>query len=210
MIRYSDRFIRVPSCYPTHYENHQLATTREYSMIKRPQMPLVKVACFQRQNGSALLISVVVLLAMTVLALAATNSNQSQAFMVRNAQFRMEAFNASFAEIDAQINSINERSLADGVPDYVVALIDSSVGSSIDHESTPIALPQFALADDTYMVQEVSQTYRGVCPTFGEQVGAGAEKIRCSELLINSDSDLVNTTIESNQNQVFEYRTLAE
>ncbi len=165
---------------------------------------------YNAQSGSALLISVVVLLAMTLLALAATNSNQSQALMVRNAQFRMEAFNASFAEIDAQINSINDRSLSDGVPDYINALIDGSVGNELEHDSTPIAIPQFSLAKNTYMTQTVAQVYRGVCPTFGEQIGAGAEKIRCSELLIDSESTLVNTTVESIQNQVFEYRTLAE
>ena len=112
------------------------------------------------QNGSALLISVVVLLAMTVLALAATSSNQSQALMVRNAQFRMEAFNASYAEIDAQIDAINSRSLSDGVPDYISALIDSSVGASINHQSSPIALPQFsATTVDTYLSQQVAQEY---------------------------------------------------
>lgn len=169
-----------------------------------------KINIYQRQKGSSLLISVVVLLALTVLALAATNSNQGQFLMVRNAQFRIEAFNASASEIDAQIDAINARSLSDGVPDYINALIDSNVGAEITNGTGTLALPQFASAKVSYMTQTVGQTYRGVCPTFGEQVGAGAEKIRCSELLIASGSGLVNTTVRSDQNQVFEYRTLAE
>lgn len=180
-------------------------------LFSKPNRQIVKsLKLHDEQNGSALLISVVVLLAMTVLALASTNSNQNQALMVRNAQFRMEAFNASFAEIDGQIDSINTRSLADGVPNYINALIDNSVGSSINHQSTPIAIPQFSTGETTYLTQTVGQTYRGVCPTFGEQVGAGAETIRCSEILIDSGAELVNTTVRSDQNQVYEYRTLAE
>ncbi len=163
----------------------------------------------QHQDGISLVVVIVVLLALTLLALSATNTNNSQGLMVRNSQLRMEAFNASYTEIDAQVWNINTLQLSDGPPAYVLAMIDNPVGTRVD-DSTPIPLPQYAPADKKDIEQSVAQEYYGRCNVFGQQVGAGSEKIQCSQLLIDSDSTVVNTAIESLQNQIYEYRTLSE
>ena len=116
---------------------------------------------FNQQSGVALLISIVVMLALTVLALAATNSNQTQAFLVRNAQFRLETFNASFTELDAHVDFINGRPLSAGVPEYVVDLIDGPLGADINSDGSGFyteALQFEARADPGYMDQSVGQT----------------------------------------------------
>lgn len=162
----------------------------------------------RNQDGAALLITIVVMLALTLLALASTNSNQNQAFMVRNAQFRFETFNASYSEIDAQIDTVNRRSLALGVPDYILYMIDNAIGTKTSAATTP-ALPHLAAAGTAYMEQSVEQEYKGACFVFDEQAGIGVEKIQCNELEIMSKSKMTDTQIESEQYQVYEYKTLA-
>ena len=160
-----------------------------------------------KQSGAALLISIVVMLALTVLALAATNSNQTQAFMVRNAQFRLETFNASFTEIDAQIDVINNRATADGVPEAELALISSTVGTEITDASASLDFQ--ARAEAGYMDQTLSKLYRGPCAVGGSDLGAGVARIRCDEILIQASSTLVNSgQVQSDQNQAYEYRSL--
>ena len=165
------------------------------------------------QNGAVLVITIFVLMALTVVALAVTNGNQSQAIMVRNNQFRLESFNSSYAEIDAQIDFINKRKISDGVPSYIIRLIDGNVGDRVyDEAGTGSAdyLPKRSSVAATYIDTDVATWYRGTCLVFGQQLGAGEEKVACNELKVESDARLVNTSIASNQHQVYEYKTLKQ
>lgn len=165
----------------------------------------------QKQTGAALIITIFVLMALTVVAVSVTSSNQSQSIMVRNSQFRLESFNSSYAEIDAQVDFINERKISDGIPTYIIRLIDGSIGdhvSSVNGVSSPDYMPKRSVVDANYIESEVAQWYRGTCLVFGQQLGAGEEKVACNELKIESDAALKNTSIASNQHQVFEYKTL--
>lgn len=85
-----------------------------------------------KQRGISLLLTVVVLLGLTIIAITITNSNQTQSILVRNNQFRLEAFNASYTEIDAQIDAINQRTIAAGPPEYVNVLISGNLNDSLD------------------------------------------------------------------------------
>jgi hypothetical protein len=161
----------------------------------------------QKQSGAALLISIVVMLALTVLALAATNSNQTQAFMVRNAQFRLETFNASATEIDAQVDAINIRSIADGIPQPIRFLIDSVPGTQLNVNNEGLRFE--ARATDTYMDQTLNNVYRGPCITTNTDLGAGVARLRCDEVLIRTSSELINSgQVRSDQNQVYQYISL--
>ena len=135
--------------------------------------------------------------------------------MVRNSQFRFETFNTSYSEIDGQIDAINSRRLSDGVPDYILAIIDNLPGASVNSKTptNTILLPIYTPAakpsnTEDYIDQTASQTYNGICRTFGAPLGAGAETIRCSQIEIESNADLAETDIGSDQNQTYEYRTL--
>lgn len=178
--------------------------------------PRIKtLSSMSTQSGVALLISIVVMLALTVLALAATNSNQTQAFMVRNAQFRLETFNASFTEIDGQIDFINERPIADGIPEVIAALIDSPPGTDVNTDGTgaitAIDLEFQARAELGYMDQQLSKAYRAPCAVTGSDLGEGVARIRCDEIIMTSSATLINSgDVRSDQNQSYEYRSLNE
>ena len=68
-------------------------------------------ALAHKQQGAALVITMFVLMVLTVVAISVTSTNQSQSIMVRNNQFRLESFNSSYAEIDAQVDAINTRAI---------------------------------------------------------------------------------------------------
>lgn len=165
----------------------------------------------KKQNGAALIITIFVLMALTVVAISVTSSNQSQSIMVRNSQFRLESFNSSYAEIDAQVDFINKRKISDGVPTYILRLIDGVVGDKVYHgagASSPDYIPIYSAANANYMEADVSQEFRGTSLPLGEGLGAGEEKIAYNELKIVSDATLKNTSVTSNQHQVYEYKTL--
>lgn len=164
----------------------------------------------QSQRGASLIVTIVVLTALIVVALAVTSSNQTQSIMVRNNQFRLEAFNVSYSEIDAQIESINKRNISSGIPSYILRIIDDSVGSKVWDKATETAdkLSLMATTNTSYMERGVAQEYRGQCTIFGQQIGAGNEKLKCNEIIIKSEAEMKNTTVESEQHQVYEYKTL--
>lgn len=180
-----------------------LAKRIRFSRMAQPSFP-------KKQKGTSLVVTMIVLLVLTLIAISATNSNQSQAIMVRNNQFRLEAFNTSYAEIDGQVDWINVRNLAAGVPVYLQVLIDGSFGDEVSDSQTGDSNLSFrGLGTDTgYLDREVTQRNRGTCIIYGQQIGEGNENVKCNEIEIESESDVVNTNVGSTQFQVYEYRTL--
>ena len=163
----------------------------------------------ERQNGVVLVMTMIVLLALTILALASTSSNQLQSVMVRNSQFRLEAFNSSYAEIDAQVDLVNSRPLSEGPPDYINSVLnDRSLVVSSESEVEVTKLPLLSPTDEKYISQEVAQGYDQSCIVFGQQEGADGRKIQCHRLRIDSDVQVSNTSISSDQRQLYEYLTL--
>lgn len=181
------------------------------TMMKYKQKPVLMSQFPEGQRGAALVITLVVMLALTVVALGVTSSNQTQSIMVRNNQFRLEAFNVSYSEIDAQVDNINRRKISDGVPNWLIRLIDGDKGTRAWYgaadadKQLPLRATNIA---SSFMERGVAQEYRGSCLIFGQQIGAGAEKVRCNELVIESDSKMKNTSVDSEQRQVYEYKTL--
>ena len=167
------------------------------------------------QSGAALIITLVVMLVLTIIAVASTNSNQTQAMMVRNNQFRLETFNTSYAEIDAQVDFVNKRKISDGIPDHVITLIDGVTNQKVWHGAAGDGQSERELAllvptNASELEREITQWYSGVCLVFGEQLGAGIEKIACDEIKIDSDTALMNTRVSSNQFQVYRYKSLKQ
>lgn len=157
------------------------------------------------------MVTLVVLMALTVVAVAVTNSNQSQSIMVRNNQFRLETFNVSYSELDAQIDTINKRSLAQGIPAKLIKLVDGVKGDRLWDTAPNEAdrIPLLSVTDTNYMDRAVAQEKHGRCKDFGEQMGVGSEIVKCDEIKVESDADLKNTSVSSEQRQVYEYRSLA-
>ena len=184
------------------------------------------------QHGISLLFTVVLLLALTVVAITVTTSNQTQSILVRNNQFRLEAFNASYTEIDAQIDAINQRALSAGPPTYVDVLISGDFNQRIEAGDNQLVLLSTAASggqgnepddlddsdNDTSgsgndvevagVARAISQVYRGPCQVFGEEASVNAASVVCNEIRIDSDTQLTNTSVGSMQRQVYEYRSL--
>ena len=129
---------------------------------------------------------------------------------MRNNQFQFEAFNASYSEIDAQVNFINARSISDGAPPSILLLINGAIGDSLESDSTSAATRMTLLTDQVDMEKTVSETYSGTCTVYGQGIGAGVSQVECSEIQIETSSRLDNTSIDSNQFQMFEYTSLSE
>ena len=58
------------------------------------------------------------------------------------------------------------------------------------------------------MDRSVAQRYLGECVVFGQQIGVGNENVKCNQIEIESNSDVINTNVGSNQFQLYEYTTL--
>ena len=148
---------------------------------------------FSKQKGITLIVVIVVLLALTLVGLASTDSGNLQRVMARNNQFRLEAFNSSHAEITAQLQFYDEQSNA---PIFVA--IDTGLRQSPDENSLVIQTV------NTQIDKEVGLSSEGDCNVFGNSLG----KYRCNLMIVDSESRYPNTNIGSDQRQTFTYITL--
>lgn len=174
-----------------------------------PKRTARRIASAAEQRGISLLITLIVVLALSIVAVGVTGSNQAQSLMAKSSQFRMESFNASYTEIDAQIDAINKRKISDGLPNWMSATLNAGLGTRMTNTATDSTerIDLLTAADDQFSNRKVAQEFRGQCVIFGQQIGAGNESYRCNELLVESDVTLKNTSIESKQSQVYEYLT---
>ena len=160
----------------------------------RPWKPFAK-----KQNGMALIMVLVVLLVLTLVGLASTDSSNFQALMVRNNQFRLEAFNTSYTEIESQLTTYRTDAGKAILFKAVDGVILSSTGISPTQTSTPIL---DITENDAAFTKEVMLSKIGGSPMFEESLG-GYKK--CHILLIDSDSNYINTSIGSDQSQQFSF-----
>lgn len=65
------------------------------------------------QRGAALLVSLILLLLLTIIGISSIEDASLQSNMARNSQFKMQAFNVSFSESNAQYNAADEDFLAE-------------------------------------------------------------------------------------------------
>lgn len=164
----------------------------------------LKITNQNSQKGASLIVTIVVLLALTVAALAMTSSNQTQSIMARNSQFRLESFNVSYSEIDAQLSFVNKHSIEDGVPSEIQPLIyDKYMGHKVSSADSEVTLRSVTESD--YMERGVAHEYDKKCDVLGAEMGMGRENKECMQMKVLSDTKLKNTTIGSNQHQIYTY-----
>ncbi len=149
------------------------------------------------QRGVTLIVTLVILLVLTMLGLASMSDNRLQSAMVRNNQFQLEAFNASYSEINAQIDYLNNRSVGDGMAPLIYKfVVNGDVG---DQVLSPDGLA--LMTPTTDMTQIVAQEYQASCILPGYTLGS----VVCAEFRIDSAARLTNTRIDSNQFQTYLY-----
>lgn len=187
-------------------ENHNLvtATRGSFKGTQRPTFSRIDV-----QRGASLVVTMIVLLALTAVAIGVTSSNQSQSIMVRNNQFRLETFNVSYAEIDAQIDAINRRKISEGDPSWMSKLLNNDVGDRVWYGATNSAdvMTLLVSTPSTFVTRGGAHEYRGNCIIEGEQIGIGKESYQCNEIELESSAKMTDTSVESDQRQVYEYYT---
>lgn len=182
-----------------------------------------------KQQGIALILTLVVLSVVTFLSVSAVDSSALQSIMARNNQFRLEVFNAANSELDAQIDSyvaeINagptpvlpeavEYLATLGVSSYIWGQSGLELGedSLLDDEDVNNTDAEKVLKDKTYnpsYAKGYKLTLEGTCPTFGAsigEVGSGETTAACFLLRLDSNAKLKNTNAVSNQAQTFQVR----
>jgi len=169
----------------------------------------------------ALILVLVVLLVLTMLAISSSDTSNLQSIMARNSQLRMEAFNASNVEIEAQIDSY----LAGGdTPKEVLKLINQGVGSKEKSSSTGTDI--VIRSNDSEVLKLLELEYVGGCPTTtkpgsaGQQLNEGTPNVlSCIKVLLSSDAQLLSPekdssgqriplNIKSNQKQTLKFEVL--
>jgi len=158
----------------------------------------------EKQQGVALITVLVVLFVLTLLGLAATDSSNFQALMVRNNQFRLESFNVARSEIQDQL--INYQRTEDGGLGNTGALLfaieSGSRISTEDGSAAPVGLT--VRFERNAIDQNVTLNKVRDCPVENNSIG----KFECSLIQLDSDAQVQNTNIQSLQSQRFSFISL--
>ncbi len=187
---------------------------------KQTRLNYKSPAVLNAQRGVALIMVLTVLFALTVLGLAATDSSNLQAVMVRNNQFRLEAFNASYSEIEDQLEFYATQpgkpvlfaaidrgaQTASSYPDQSVG--DSDKGKDEDDDedkdgSDDSSLNTFPVRIGNSMFSKnLTLEQDGGCPITLNSIG-GFKK--CSLMRLDSNAVYRGTNIGSDQAQQFSF-----
>lgn len=147
----------------------------------------------KQQKGLALIMVLVVLLVLTLVGLSSVDSSNFQALMVRNNQFRLEAFNTSFSEIESQLDTYQTKN----GKTYLFKAIDGETVSSVGLTPTlPVS------NSNSLFTKVVTLSKTSGCPIFDESLN-GFKK--CNLMVVDSDSKYANTNIGSDQVQQFSF-----
>ncbi len=169
-----------------------------------------------KQRGITMIVTLVVLLVLTIIGVSAIDSNNLQSVMTRNNQYRLETFNGSNVEIEAQL-TFYTFSAPDGIAQPIVDLLGGDVGASLafDSSKTPSENTLAERSTNPSFQKEISLKRASGCPVFGSTIntssggeigGSGAKK--CSLLQIDSSAGYENPQIKSEQVQTFSILTL--
>ena len=148
----------------------------------------------QQQTGVVLLLVLVVLLALTMLGLASTDSGNLQSLMTRNNQFRLEAFNTSHTEINAQLEDYAANIYDDSNSVFKAIDVGTQYGGTL---GTNLSLQ----AKNDLFNQQVELDYKGGCVI----TGSSLDKKVCYQMELGSGSTYEKTNINSDQVQTFEF-----
>lgn len=143
-----------------------------------------------KQRGMAMLVVIVALLVLTLLGLSAADSGSLQSLMVRNSQLRLEAFNSSLAEIEAQLENYSDKGAGASL---VVSAVDGAV---LDQTDLGI------LSKKTIFDKSLNLEGKGGCPYYYNSLD-GVKK--CSLMQLSSSSTSTDVNIASNQEQQFAF-----
>lgn len=149
---------------------------------------------FRKQGGAALIFALIVLTVVTLLAVSSISDNQFQSSLVRNNQMRLDAFNASFSEINARIDALKARIDVTTFPIYVALFQNKALGTSYTTTDGEIEV----LTPTAGINKTVEVFLQGdKCIVGGNNLDGS-----CKRLRFRSTAALTGTNVQSVQNQI--------
>ncbi len=153
----------------------------------------------QSENGSAMLIVLVILTSVSILSLSSMQDLTMQLNMVRNNQFYVNAYHVAYSEINAQLDVVNSNAkTADD--DLILDLLQQDVDEMVDFDFVG---PHSGAGAYTQTLQIAPSCEAEVCPSPpGYSMGSFTRVFRGE---IASVARLGGSGSQSNQSQNFWY-----
>lgn len=146
-----------------------------------------------KQKGATLLVSLVLLLLLTIIGISSIEDVSLQSNMVRNSQFKMQAFNVALSESSAQYEGLTDL--------FLQPLMETKSSYAFSQEELAMA------SADNPFVQSAAINFVGNAGGFVARGPAGANGMGIFDTYyfeINSQASLTNTGTQSNQIQGFQ------
>ena len=162
-----------------------------------------------RQAGSAMIISLIVLSAITILGMATFKTTNTQQVVLRNTQLISMAVNTATSEINAQISAINSNDGSDDDP-IILRVLDAG---GADYDIVANANPANGIqlfSPQTRFTQDVNMrlmSEEAVNVPSGNTENIGKAGIKSLSIEIQSTATLGTTSASSTQIQGYSYIT---
>lgn len=151
------------------------------------------------QRGAAMIIALVVVAAVSLIAIAGMQDVNTQSKMVRNEQLHTTAYQVAMSEINAQLDSINLND-SDDLDAIVVTLLNQEVGSFVDQSM--LGPDAGGGAFEQGLMQASLCDIDSCTAPPGYSIGAGTRVLKAE---INSVAAFPGATSRSDQTQGFWY-----
>lgn len=148
-----------------------------------------------RQKGTAMVISLFAVAAVSVLAIAGMQDSNTQTNMVRNEQLQSNAYQVAISEINAQIDFVNSNESDESDP-----LIDTVMGQTLE-QPLPHAMRGPDAGGGAYQQGLTIAFICDSCPGYDSSMGS----VKLLKAEINSTANLASTNSSSDQSQGIEY-----
>jgi hypothetical protein len=161
---------------------------------------------FQQQKGITLIVTLIVLVAMTTLGLASIRSTNIERAIIKNTQFLMSARNIATAEINGQLDFINtdDSLISRIIPDSIALNTVNSIASTLGTDTDNGGLTSSTAIQTTFDQQVGITKHCRACDIPG---GGFSLDLSLAALVgsINSTAQVSNSAATSTQSQGFWY-----
>jgi len=152
-----------------------------------------------QQKGSSLLTVLVVLLVLSLLAVASFDSSNLQSLMTRNSQLRLEVFNVGKSEIDTQMGTFSSVSSGTIHP-TIQTLIDTPGDTAVAATTSGTATLGFT--------KQIDLSRNGLCQLAGDDLSSSSSGV-CNYFILTATTTVDNLNLSSTQSQAFSVTTLS-
>lgn len=151
----------------------------------------------RNQKGAALLVSLIMLLLLTMIGIASIEDTALQSNMARNSQFRMQTFNLSFSEGQAQYEKFFDS----------IAILQDQFGKSDPHQFSDAELVMNSIPDNKIDVSATLSFVNagGAALAQNTAQAVSMDLVQSVSYEINPVAELKNTSTKSDQIHGLDY-----